>query len=226
LLAKKKEINKLNISPKKIVSVAEVLTKEDKEYLQNVFNCKISEVYQCTEGFLANSCSEGYLHFNEDFLVIEKKYINNEKSKFHPIITDLLRESQPVVRYELNDIITEKKNCKCGSKFLAIEKIEGRSDDIVILLNSKGESVSIFPDIIRRTIILSDSRIIDYAFIQNDNVFKLYIESSCDESFIKAKNALVKRFSEYNCNNFEIVQISTNKHKIGYKKRRVINENI
>jgi putative adenylate-forming enzyme len=226
LLAKKKEINKLNISPKKIVSVAEVLTKEDKEYLQNVFNCKISEVYQCTEGFLANSCSEGYLHFNEDFLVIEKKYINNEKSKFHPIITDLLRESQPVVRYELNDIITEKKNCKCGSKFLAIEKIEGRSDDILILLNSKGESVSIFPDIIRRTIILSDSRIIDYAFIQNDNVFKLYIESSCDESFLKAKNALVKRFSEYNCNNFEIVQISTNKHKIGYKKRRVINENI
>ena len=82
LLLEEKEINKLNISPKKIVSVAEVLTKEDKEYLQNVFNCKISEVYQCTEGFLANSCSEGYLHFNEDFLIIEKKYIDNKKTKF------------------------------------------------------------------------------------------------------------------------------------------------
>lgn len=226
MIAKKKEINELNISPKKIVSVAEVLSKEDKEYLQKVFRCQISEVYQCTEGFLANSCKEGYLHFNEDFLVIEKKYINKEKSKFHPIVTDLLRESQPVVRYELNDIIVEKKNCKCGCKFLAIEKIEGRSDDIVMLFNTSGESVSIFPDIIRRTIILSDIRIIDYAIIQNNKVFELYIESSSDESFLIAKNALVKRFSEYKCNNFEIVQISTNKHKIGDKKRRVINENI
>ena len=44
-------------------------------------------------------------------------------------------------RYELNDIITEKKNCKCGSQFLAIESIEGRSDDIIVLKDNQNKKV-------------------------------------------------------------------------------------
>ena len=147
ILAKKKQNGELRINPTKIISIAEVLTNEDKTYFEEIFKIKLSEVYQCTEGFLASSCSEGFLHFNEDFLIIEKKYIDKERTRFHPIITDLLRKSQPVVRYELNDIITEKINCKCGSKFLAIESIDGRSDDIIVLENSQNKKVSIFPDI-------------------------------------------------------------------------------
>ena len=35
------------------------------------------------------------------------------------------------IRYELKDIIHEKKNCACGQSTLAIEQIEGRSDDVL-----------------------------------------------------------------------------------------------
>ncbi|MGL6267818.1 MAG: F390 synthetase-related protein, partial [Chitinophagaceae bacterium] len=73
------ENNSLNISPVKIISVAEVLTPEDKKYLEKVFKQTIHQVYQCTEGFLAFSCKEGNLHFNEDLLIIEKKYLDAEK---------------------------------------------------------------------------------------------------------------------------------------------------
>ena len=69
---------------------------------------------------------KGTLHFNEDLLIIEQKYLDAEKQRFHPLITDLMRTTQPVVRYELNDIITAKKSCPCGSKWLAIEQIEGQ----------------------------------------------------------------------------------------------------
>ena len=125
VITKLKNQSKITIQPKQIISVAEVLTQEDRKYIENTFQVKISEVYQCTEGFLAASCKEGTLHFNEDYLIIEKKYINAEKTKFHPVITDLLRKTQPIIRYELNDIISEKKNCACGNTHIGIQQIEG-----------------------------------------------------------------------------------------------------
>ena len=225
LLSKKKTNGELRINPKKIISVAEVLTNEDRSYVEKTFQIKLAEVYQCTEGFLASSCSEGTLHFNEDFLIIEKKYIDEEKNRFHPIITDLLRKSQPIVRYELNDIITEKKNCKCGSPFLAIERIEGRSDDIIVLKDKYSKEVCIFPDIIRRTIVLSDERIEDYAFIQKDNkTIHLYIKSNFEESYLIAKTVLIERLMGYNIIDLNIVNLDEHKHKIGAKKRRIQNE--
>ena len=39
----------------------------------------------------------------------------------------------------------------------AIEMIEGRSDDVLSLLNSNGEKVLVFPDFIRRAIVFSES---------------------------------------------------------------------
>ena len=225
ILSKKKLNGELRINPKKIISVAEVLTNEDKTYFEEIFKIKLSEVYQCTEGFLASSCSEGFLHFNEDFLIIEKKYIDEERTRFHPIITDLLRKSQPVVRYELNDIITEKKNCKCGSKFLAIESIDGRSDDMIVLEDNQNKKVSIFPDIIRRTIVLSDERIEDYAFIQKDDrTIHLYVKSDFEESYLIAKTDLIKRLKDYNITDFNIINIDNHQHNVGDKKRRVKNE--
>jgi len=226
ILSKKKVSGELKINPKKIISVAEVLTNEDRTHFESIFQIKLDEVYQCTEGFLASSCSEGVLHFNEDFLIIEKKYIDEERIRFHPIITDLLRKCQPVVRYELNDIITEKKNCKCGNNFLAIESIEGRSDDVIELEDNENKMVSIFPDIIRREIVLADERIKDYAVIQKDNItIMLYVESDFKGSYLMAKTALVKRFEVYNIIDFCINKIDISPHKIGDKKRRIKNEN-
>tara|TARA_B100000767_G_scaffold53326_1_gene48963 strand:+ start:2976 stop:4256 length:1281 start_codon:yes stop_codon:yes gene_type:complete len=225
ILAKKKKAKELRIQPTKIVSVAEVLTQEDRKFIESIFEIKLSEVYQCTEGFLASSCSYGTMHFNEDFLIVEKRYLDEEKTKFHPIITDLIRKTQPVVRYELNDIITEKSNCKCGSKFLGIENVEGRSDDIIILEDINQNKVRIFPDIIRRAIVLSCQSIEDYTLIQKNNKsLNLYIKSELEQSYSEAVSALEKVFVNYNIIDFEINIIENYRFKIGNKKRRVINE--
>jgi putative adenylate-forming enzyme len=70
VLSKKKVNGELKINPRKVISVAEVLTNEDRTYFESIFQVKLDEVYQCTEGFLASSCSDGVLHFNEDLLII------------------------------------------------------------------------------------------------------------------------------------------------------------
>ena len=46
---------------------------------RKIFCKKIHQVYQCNEGFLAHTCEKGNLHFNEDFLIIEKEYLDTEK---------------------------------------------------------------------------------------------------------------------------------------------------
>jgi len=124
------QANKITNFPEKIISVAEVLEPEDKQVFEQVFQQKIHQVYQCTEGFLAATCEQGNLHFNEDFLKIEKHFIDENKNRFHPIITDFNRTSQPIIRYLLNDIIHEGEPCTCGRKTMTIEKIEGRADDV------------------------------------------------------------------------------------------------
>ena len=145
----------------KVVSVAEVLEDDQKLYFQRIFGCRIDQVYQCTEGFLAHTCKAGSLHFNEDWLTIDKHYLDDHKVRFHPIITDHLRRSQPVVRYELNDIIHEGKPCSCGSKMSTIAKIEGRSDDVFRFDTPSGEKI-VFPDFVRRAVIKSSDLIQNY----------------------------------------------------------------
>ncbi|WP_394993159.1 F390 synthetase-related protein [Emticicia sp.] len=224
-LANAIEANKLDIKPTKVISVAEVLTHEDNQYLARIFKQTIHQVYQCTEGFLASSCENGTLHFNEDFLIIEKKYIDNEQKRFHPIITDLRRQSQPMIRYELNDIIQEKKICSCGSKFLAIEAIEGRSDDILVFNNAENEEIKIFPDFFRRAIILADSEISDYALIQTEpKHLLLYIKSQHENSYKLAYDAIQNLLKQNDVLNVEITQSNHNHTIKGNKLRRIKND--
>lgn len=224
LLAQEQEAGRLKINPDKIIGVAEVLYDEDRIYLEKTFNQIIHQVYQCTEGLLASTCSEGTLHFHEDFLIIEKVYINEDQSRFHPIITDLSRESQPVVRYELNDIIQEKQNCKCGSNWIGIESIEGRSDDIIKLKNSTGAEVNLFPDFLRRVIVSSSADIRSYALIcTEENQFELFIEGSQDH-FEMAKSGILKLLKSLDIENTRIDQITSTKVEKGNKLRRIRND--
>lgn len=166
-IAENQNEGKININPKKIISVAEVLEDIDKKYISRTFNQIIHQVYQCTEGFLGYTCKYGHLHLNEDMVLFERKYLDYER--FIPIISDFCRKTQPIIKYELNDILVENKGpCKCGSLFTRIDRIEGRSDDIFYVKAEDGKEITIFPDFIRRAIISASNNIEEYRAIQED----------------------------------------------------------
>tara|TARA_Y200000002_G_scaffold74314_1_gene58283 strand:+ start:1278 stop:2552 length:1275 start_codon:yes stop_codon:yes gene_type:complete len=214
----------LKINPDKIISVAEVLSNEDKGYLEKIFCKKIHQVYQCNEGFLAHTCEKGNLHFNEDFLIIEKEYLDTEKKRFYPIITDLERITQPVIRYKLDDIIHEKFDCDCSLNSTAIEMIEGRKDDALKFLNSKGKEVVVFPDFIRRAIVFSDDNIINYSLTQiKENTVNLFVDGKL-EYFEKAKKSIVKLLEKFKISDINIHKVDTLDHIKGTKLRRIKNE--
>lgn len=172
LLAEEKRAGRLRAQPHLVISVAEVLDPLDKQAIEGAFGLPVHQVYQCTEGFLGSSCRYGTLHLNEDIVHIEKEYVPGENAgrTFVPIITDFSRTTQPIIRYRLNDLLTEAgKPCPCGSVFTAIERIEGRSDDIFYLEHEQTRKlVPIFPDFITRAVLAASSEIEEYRVIQQD----------------------------------------------------------
>ncbi len=153
---------------KAVISYAEVLSKATREKLEEIYEVPIVEIYQGAEGFIASTCRCGSLHLNEDVLLIETldvgDKIGNAKNL---LITDLYRTTQPIIRYEMNDIIElQEAKCNCGSCFRVIDKIHGRSDDIFHLQNSNGEISYLFPDYVRRSINQASQEIEEYQAIQ------------------------------------------------------------
>lgn len=135
----------------RVYSVAEVLDPGEAERFAAAFGQEhLHQLYQCTEGFLAHTCAHGVLHLNEQHVLIEPEWL--DERRFTPIVTDFSRRTQPIVRYRLNDVlIARRSRCRCGSVLRAIERIEGRSDDTLLL----GGTV-VFADLVSRAVIAAD----------------------------------------------------------------------
>lgn len=87
-------------------------------------------IYQATEGFLGAECSEGHLHLNDHALTIELEPVPCTIG-FRPIITDLRRKSQPIVRLRGDDYIElDERQCLCGYAGRTIRSVEGRVQDL------------------------------------------------------------------------------------------------
>jgi len=155
LVAAAVKSGQINICPTRIIAVAEVLDPLDAARVTDTFRVPIEQIYQATEGFLGHTCAQGVIHLNEDCLIVERDWIDRATRRFAPIITDLYRSTQPVIRYRLNDILVEREQaCPCGSPFIALERIEGREDDIVWLPKFAGTGVvPMFPDVLSRALL-------------------------------------------------------------------------
>ena len=167
VIAEAIERGELKLVPDKVISVAEVLEPFDDRRFKEAFQQKvIHQIYQCTEGFLGSTCDRGTLHLNEDVAMFEKEYL--DKKRFIPIVTDFKRQSQPIVRYRLNDVLVEKdRPCRCGSVMTAIERIEGREGDVFYMKTSDGSSVRVFSDMIARCMIYA-SGFHEFRVVQTD----------------------------------------------------------
>ncbi|PWK30266.1 F390 synthetase-related protein [Pseudomonas sp. OV226] len=185
---------KLVLDVKKVISVAEVLDMHDRRVLEQVFP-DIGEVYQATEGFLAATCSHGTLHLNEEFLYIEPQWL--DELHFTPLITDFTRRTQPIVRYRLDDVLVRKvEPCPCGQATMAIERIEGRCDDQLLLLSHLGKPQVVFADLCTRVIANALPLISDYRLIQQAEQ-SLHLVADCSQQQLAECHAqLVTAFEQ------------------------------
>ena len=127
----------LRIRPDVVITGGEMLTDEIRRKLTEKFGCYVQTHYSCTEaGEIACECSEGHLHINEDWVIVEPVDKDDRPVGFgvrsdKVLITNLANYIQPFIRYELTDrVIVHDEPCRCGKTTHWIE-IEGRTDDIL-----------------------------------------------------------------------------------------------
>jgi phenylacetate-CoA ligase len=138
LLAKGiRENNVKDINPRMIITSAETLSQEAREYINSTFNLELSDQFGCAEiGRSAWECEEhvGY-HMDVDALVLE--FVRNGEpvgpgERGRLLYTCLFNYAMPLIRYDVGDIcVPTDELCPCGRGLPLIEKVEGRSDDFV-----------------------------------------------------------------------------------------------
>ncbi|MBU2705375.1 CoF synthetase [Zooshikella marina] len=189
------------LSPSLVVSGAEVLTSTDRALLAAKFKCPIHEIYQCTEGFLACTQRDGVMRWNEDIVHIEPHWLTPDKTHFSPIITDFRRRTQPIIRYQLDDVIAvvneqgsehnaaqeEKGQLKIARSspvvFQAIGSIAGRTGDLLKLPGANHTPVAVLPDLIYRAVSLMSEGPLDYRITQI-KINRIQIESDLQHAAI------------------------------------------
>lgn len=216
ILAEAAKAKKLSINPVRIISVAEVLTEKDEQYLKRVFKQKIIyQVYQCTEGFLGYTCEHGSLHLNEDVIVVEKEYLDD--TRFTPVITDFVRTTQPIVKYRLNDILVEdKRPCKCGTSMTRLKKIEGRMDDVFEFDGVNGRTIKVFPDFISR-VVLYVPKIKNYRVVQESSKKVIFYLDDIDIENQRLVKEELKTLAKRMC--FKIPTTTFKKYESDFSKK-------
>ncbi|QAA76070.1 MAG: hypothetical protein BIP78_0304 [Candidatus Bipolaricaulis sibiricus] len=193
-------VGRIRVKPKRIVSYAEVLEREEKERLQRSFGCPVVEIYQTSEGPIGSACNHGTLHINEDLMYVELLDDDGDpvtepgEIARQVVVTNLVNTVQPLIRYEMNDLVELGGPCPCGSRFRTIGKVIGRDDDVFVFHTSDGRERPVFPDLMSRWIITSGDAIREYRVEQRstgDLVVTVEITADGDQASVKA--ALLQR---------------------------------
>lgn len=109
---------------------AEPMGEAERGWIGAALGVRPDPIYQATEGFLGAACRFGTLHINEDILIVEREPVPGT-SRFLPIVTDLRRTTQPMIRVRLPDLLEPlTAPCPCGSPLAAVQPVEGRLEDL------------------------------------------------------------------------------------------------
>ena len=129
---------KNRIKPKAVITTSEVLTEPDKNFISEVFSCRVFNEYGCGEvGTIAHECEHGRLHINAENLIIE---VVDETGQLVPaevagelVVTDLSNTAMPLIRYRLADWgVLANELCPCGRTLPVLEYIYGRAYDSLV----------------------------------------------------------------------------------------------
>jgi putative adenylate-forming enzyme len=167
LLARRQLAGTLRLQPERAFSAAEVLDPAEARVISEAWHGPTHQIYQCTEGFFGITCRLGTIHLNEDYVLFEKDWMDAGRRAFNPIVTDFSRRTQAIVRYRMNDIlIASEQPCACGSPLQAIDRIEGRRDDMLMFAGRDARTVIMFPDDVRATVLDAAPAATDFSLVQ------------------------------------------------------------
>lgn len=117
---------------KGIYSTAEILYPTQRKLLEDVFDTKVFDQYGCREiPGIACECKYGNMHIMTEMAYVESVKDNGEDTG-RLIITSLVNQAMPLIRYEVGDTGNLKEgSCECGLPYPIMEMGMCRSNDII-----------------------------------------------------------------------------------------------
>ena len=173
LLAERQLAGELRIAPRLVSTAGEVRTPEMEARIVDAWSQKPFNNYGATEIGMASATEcdrHAGLHLFEDqvlFEVVDDDYrpVPDGEPGSRLLVTNLYNRTQPLIRYELNDLITVSPDpCPCGRPFPLLKSIDGRSDDVLEMPATDGGTIKIHPLTLRSPlggiVALSEYRIV------------------------------------------------------------------
>lgn len=197
------DIDLKTLGIKKIISTSEPLSESMRASLEEVWGCKVIDVWGMTEFGLACAiecdCQDN-LHTDEANILFE--VIDPETGKHVPfgekgelVVSSLNAESTPIIRYRTRDISAlHPSPCKCGARFnMKIQKPAGRMD----MQFKVGLGYKIYPVLFDEAV-FSDPSVVDYQVKITKEGFKdvLTFEIESKEKSDAVKDNVIAAVSE------------------------------
>jgi phenylacetate-CoA ligase len=127
-----------DLRPEGIVSTSMMLLASEREFIERVFRCRVTDRYGCEEvGLIASECEQhNGLHLNVDQVVVE--FLRDDGSDAAPgenasiVVTDLINRGMPLIRYRVGDMgVPSDRACACGRGQPLMERVTGRQADFL-----------------------------------------------------------------------------------------------
>jgi len=182
---------------------AEPWTNEMRRDIEEKLGIDAMDVYGLSEimgpgvGYECLEAKNG-LHINEDHLIVE--IIDPDTGKVLPygeqgevVFTTITKEALPLIRYRTRDVSRIiKEPCLCGRTFIRIERISGRTDDMLII-----RGVNLFPSQIESILIETKGVLPHYLLIVDrvNNMDTLEVQVEVNEEFFSDEIKVLQSLS-------------------------------
>lgn len=164
---------------------AEPWTEEMRDQIEDMFAIKARDIYGLSEVLgpgVAFECTErNGLHINEDHFVpeiidTETLEVLEDGQEGELVFTMITKEALPLLRYRTRDITRlHREPCSCGRTLVRMDKVTGRSDDMLII-----RGVNVFPSQIESVLLkvaeIAPHYVIIVDRIQNLDTLEVWVE--------------------------------------------------
>ncbi len=125
--------------PSGIVATSMMLIQQERDVIEEVFGCPVTNRYGCEEvSLIACECEQHQgMHLNADHAIIE--FLRDDGAPCAPgedgriVVTELVNRGMPMIRYEVGDRgAWSDRACPCGRGLPMMEGLSGRTADFLV----------------------------------------------------------------------------------------------